>query len=62
MNLLQLQDSISSTHFLALFYRGQILSTDCLVNHEDVELINDGVKYILEVMTHHRSEVGCPVN
>ena len=60
MNLLQLQDSISSTYFLALFYRGQILSTDCLVNHEDVELINDGVKYILEVMTHHRSEVGCP--
>ena len=32
------------------------------MNHEDVELINDGVKYILEVTTLHRSEVGSPVN
>ncbi|XP_073241070.1 acetyl-CoA carboxylase-like isoform X1 [Porites lutea] len=36
-------------NFKSALERGQILSTDCLVNHEDVELINDGVKYILEV-------------
>ena len=44
----------SITNTLEMIYflfslRGQILSTDCLTNTEDVELINEGFKYCLKV-------------
>lgn len=36
-------------NFKSALERGQILTTDSLVNTEDVELINDGIKYCLKV-------------
>ncbi|XP_029189065.2 LOW QUALITY PROTEIN: acetyl-CoA carboxylase-like [Acropora millepora] len=36
-------------NFKSALERGQILSTDSLTNQEDVELINEGIKYILRV-------------
>lgn len=36
-------------NFKSALERGQILPTDCLANHENVELINEGIKYILRV-------------
>ena len=48
-----LNDSNSRKTKCILFFcnRGQILSTDSLTNQEDVELINEGIKYILRVST-----------
>ncbi|XP_020604828.1 acetyl-CoA carboxylase-like isoform X1 [Orbicella faveolata] len=36
-------------NFKSALERGQILSTDCLANTEDVELINEGFKYCLKI-------------